>query len=63
MQTLESNTKPYESLDISFGRTLNAKDHLKDRLIIKHLRRHKNNFLFDFDEPQNDPREYGAADE
>ena len=63
MHALENNTAPSESLDISFGRKLNANDHLKDRLIIKHLRRHKNNFLLDFDEPQNNPKEYGATDE
>jgi hypothetical protein len=63
MQTLENSVEPYELLDIHFGRKLNSKDRIKDRLIIKHLRRRKNNFLFDFDEPQNDHKENGDANE
>ena len=34
----------------NFGRRLDGQNRLKDRLIIQHLRRHKDNFLFDFDE-------------
>jgi hypothetical protein len=63
MQALENSVEPYEILDIHFGRKLNSKDRLKDRLILKHLKRRKNNFLFDFDEPQNDPKETGEANE
>ena len=63
MQILESGVEPNELLDITFSRKLNSKDRLKDRLIIKHLRRRKNNFLFDFDEPQNDRGELGEEDE
>ena len=63
MQTLENSVEPDELLDIHFGRKLNSKDCLKDRLIIRHLRRRTNHFLFDFDEPQNDPRETGKANE
>jgi hypothetical protein len=57
MQIMEISAEPNEQLDITFGRKLYSEDRLKDRLIIKYLRQHKNNFLFDFDEPQNDPRE------
>ena len=63
MQTLENSVEPYELLDIHFGRKLNSKDRIKDRLIIKHLRRRQNNFLFDFDESQNDHKENGDANE
>jgi len=63
MKTLENSVEPDELLDIHFGRKLNLKDCLKDRLIIRHLRRRTNNFLFDFDEPQNNPRETGKTKE
>ena len=43
----ESNTEPYELKN--FSRKLDPENHLKDRLIIRHLRRRKNNFLLDFD--------------
>jgi hypothetical protein len=57
----ENNTEPHELK--SFSRKLNPEDLLKDRLIIRHLRQRKNNFLFDFDEPQNDRGELGEVDE
>jgi hypothetical protein len=47
----------------SFSRKLDPEENLKDRLIIKHLRRRKNNFLFDFDEPSNTKRQYGVSHE
>ena len=49
MEALEDNTEPYELK--SFSRKLNSDDHIKDRMIMRHLKRRKNNFLLDFDEP------------
>jgi len=49
MQLDEYGTEQYELK--SFSRKLDPEDRLKDRLIIRHLRNRKNNFLFDFDEP------------
>ncbi|QWD95372.1 hypothetical protein C2759_04420 [Polynucleobacter sp. MG-Unter2-18] len=51
MQVNKSNAKLFELK--SFSRKLNLEERPKDRLIIKHLRRRKNNFLFDFDEPND----------
>ncbi|MCF8166727.1 MAG: hypothetical protein K9J35_08680 [Rhodoferax sp.] len=51
MQVNKSNAKLFELK--SFSRKLNLEERPKDRLIIKHLRRRKNNFLFNFDEPND----------
>jgi hypothetical protein len=61
MEALEVNTELDELK--SFRRKLDPEENLKDRLIIKHLRRRKNNFLFDFDEPSNAKRRHGASHE
>jgi len=57
----ESNTEPYELK--SFSRKLDPENRLKDRLIIRHLRNRKNNFLFDFDEPSISKTDLGANHE
>ena len=57
----ESNTEPYELKN--FSRKLDPENHLKDRLIIRHLRRRKNNFLIDFDEPIKAQKQFGGRDE
>jgi hypothetical protein len=57
----ESNTEPYELKN--FSRKLDPENHLKDRLIIRHLRRRKNNFLLDFDEPTSRLKDFGANHE
>ena len=61
MQLNETNTEPYELK--SFGTKLDPEDRLKDRLIIRHLRNRKNNFLFDFDEPTISKTYLGANHE
>jgi len=61
MQLNETNTEPYELK--SFGTKLDPEDRLKDRLIIRHLRRRKNNFLFDFDEPASSETDFGVNHE
>ena len=61
MEALEVNIELGELK--SFRRKLDPEENLKDRLIIKHLRRGKNNFLFDFDEPSNTKIRYGASHE
>jgi hypothetical protein len=61
MKALEGNTELDELK--SFRRKLESEENLKDRLIIRHLRRHKNNFLFDFDEPSDTKRQYGTRNE
>lgn len=50
MQPYENNSESNEQLGTHFGRRLDIQNRLKDRLIIQHLRRQKNNFLSDFDE-------------
>jgi hypothetical protein len=50
MEALENNTELYEPK--TFSRKLDPEDNLKDRMIMKHLRRRKNNFLLDFDEAE-----------
>jgi len=57
----ESNTEPYEHKN--FSRKLDPEDRLKDRLIIRHLRQRKNNFLFDFDDPASSKTDFGVNDE
>jgi hypothetical protein len=61
MEALKSNTEPYDLK--SFGRKLDPEDNLKDRLIIRHLRQRKNNFLLDFDLPINAQKNFGANHE
>lgn len=50
MQKEKSNSESNELNSKYFGRPLDAESYLKDRLIIQHLRKHKNNFLVDYDE-------------
>jgi hypothetical protein len=57
----ESNTEPYELK--SFSRKLDPENRLKDRLIVRHLRRRKNNFLIDFDESIKAQKQFGGRDE
>jgi hypothetical protein len=57
----ESNTEPYELK--KFSRKLDPVNHFKDRLIIRHLRRRKKNFLLDFDEPVNIKKQVGVSHE
>ncbi len=61
MEALEDNTEPYELK--SFSRKLNPEDHLKDRLIMRHLRQRKNSFLLDLDQPMNVRKNFGANHE
>ena len=61
MQPQDSNTEPYEPR--SFSRKLESDDHLKDRLIMRHLRQRKNNFLMDIDEPIKAQKQFGGRDE
>ena len=61
MQLNESNTEPYELK--SFSRKLDPENYLKDRLIIRHLRQRKNNFLMDIDEPIKAQKQFGGRDE
>jgi len=61
MQLDEYSTEQYELK--SFSRKLDPEDRLKDRLIIRHLRNRKNNFLFDFDEPTISKTYLGANHE
>ena len=57
----ENNAEPYELK--KFSRKLDPVNHLKDRLIIRHLRRRKNNFLLDFDEPIKAHKQFRGSDE
>jgi len=61
MEALKSNTEPYDLK--SFGRKLDPEDNLKDRLIIRHLRQRKNNFLMDFDQPIKVQKKFRGGDE
>ena len=61
MKALKDNTEPNELK--SFSRKLNPDDHIKDRLIIRHLRQRKNNFLLDYDEPIKAQKQFGASHE
>lgn len=61
MEALEDNTEPYELK--SFSRKFNSDDHIKDRMIMRHLKRRKNNSLLDFDEPTKDQKNIGARHE
>jgi hypothetical protein len=57
MEALENNTELYEPK--TFSRKLDPEDNLKDRMIMKHLRRRKNNFLIDFDESKKPKNNLG----
>ena len=61
MEALENNTELYEPK--TFSRKLDPEDNLKDRLIIRHLRQRKNNFLIDFDESIKAQKQFGGRDE
>jgi hypothetical protein len=61
MESLENNTEQYELK--SFSRKLNPEDHLKDRMIMRHLSRRKNNFLLDLEQPINVQKNFGASNE
>ena len=51
MESLENNTEQYELKGLS--RKLNPEYHFKDRMIMRHLSRRKNNFLLDLKQPMN----------
>jgi hypothetical protein len=61
MEVLKDNTEPYELK--SFSRKLNPDDHIKDRMIMRHLRRRKNNSVLDLDESAKVHKNIGARDE
>jgi hypothetical protein len=61
MEALKDNTEPNELK--SFSRKLNPDDHIKDRMIMRHLKRRKNNSLLDFDEPTKVQKNVGARHE
>jgi hypothetical protein len=61
MEVLKDNTEPYELK--SFSRKLNPDDHIKDRMIMRHLRRRKKNSLLDFDKPTKVQKKVGARHE
>jgi hypothetical protein len=61
MEALENNTEPYEPK--TFSRKLDPENHLKDRLIMRHLRRRENNFLLDFDQAEKIQKQFGVSHE
>ncbi len=61
MEVLEDNTEPYELK--SFNRKLNPDNHIKDRMIMRHLKRPKKNSLLDFYEPTKVQKNVGARHE
>jgi hypothetical protein len=61
MKALKDNTEPNELK--SFSRKLNPDDHIKDRMIMRHLKRRKENSLLDFDEPTKVQKNVGARHE
>ena len=61
MEALEDNTEPYELK--SFNRKLNPDNHIKDRMIMRHLKRRKKNSLLDFYEPTKVQKNVGARHE
>jgi len=61
MEVLEDNTEPYELK--SFDRKLNPDNHIKDRMIMRHLKRRKKNSLLDFYEPTKVQKNVGARHE
>ena len=61
MKALKDNTEPYELK--SFNRKLNPDNHIKDRMIMRHLKRRKKNSLLDFYEPTKVQKNVGARHE
>ena len=61
MQLNENNAEPLVLK--SFSRKLDPENYLKDRLIIRHLRQRKNNFLMDFDQPIKVQNKFRGGDE
>jgi hypothetical protein len=61
MEALEHNTEPYELK--KFSRKLDSDDHIKDRMIMRHLKRRKNSSLLDFDESTKVQKNVGARHE
>jgi hypothetical protein len=61
MEALKDNTEPNELKSLS--RKLNPDDHIKDRMIMRHLRRRKNNSVLDLDEPAKVQKNVGARHE
>ena len=61
MEALEDNTEPYELK--SFSRKLNPDDHIKDRMIMRHLKRRKHNSVLDLDESAKVQKNVGARHE
>jgi hypothetical protein len=61
MEALKDNTEPYELK--SFSRKLNPDDHIKDRMIMRHLKRRKDNSVLDFDESTKVQKNVGARHE
>jgi len=61
MKALKDNTEPNELK--SFSRKLNPDNHIKDRMIMRHLKRRKKNSLLDFDEPAKVQKYVGARHE
>ena len=61
MESLENNTEPYELK--RFSRKQKPEDHLKDRMIMRHLRRRKNNVILDLEQPMNVQKNFGASHE
>ena len=61
MEVLEDNTEPYELK--SFNRKLNPDNHIKDRMIMRHLKRRKKHSLLDFYEPTKVQKNVGARHE
>ena len=61
MKAIKDNTEPNELK--SLIRKLNPDDHIKDRMIMRHLKRRKNNSLLDFDEPTKVQKNVGARHE
>ena len=61
MEALKDNTEPNELK--SFSRKLNPDNHIKDRMIMRHLKRRKKNSLLDFYEPTKVQKNVGARHE
>ena len=61
MEVLEDNTEPYELK--SFNRKLNQENHIKNRMIMRNLKRRKKNSLLDFYEPTKVQKNVGARHE
>lgn len=61
MESLKKNAEPYELK--SFSRKLDPENHLKDRMIMRHLRLRKNNSFLDFNKQAKIQRDFGASNE